>query len=69
MDQHDDSESEVAPLHRGPPLHRGSEGDNAPGFYGLGVNQSTASIFEDVEMAHDEVRPDCNARVVAIANI
>ncbi len=25
------------------------------GFYRLGANQSSASIFEDVEMAHDEV--------------
>ncbi len=31
-------------------------------FYGLGTNQSSASIFEDVEMAHDEVScviPSC----------
>lgn len=26
------------------------------GFYRLDANQSNASIFEDVEMAHDEVR-------------
>jgi cation-transporting ATPase 13A3/4/5 len=25
------------------------------GFYRLGTNQSNASVFEDVEMAHDEV--------------
>ncbi len=29
--------------------------DADPGFYRLGANQSSASIFEDVEMAHDEV--------------
>jgi hypothetical protein len=28
---------------------------SGPGFYSLGANQSSASIFEDVEMAHDEV--------------
>jgi cation-transporting ATPase 13A3/4/5 len=28
---------------------------SGPGFYRLGTNQSNASIFEDVEMAHDEV--------------
>lgn len=30
--------------------------DHRPGLYTLGSNQSNASIFEDVEMAHDEVR-------------
>ncbi len=29
--------------------------NSGPGFYSLGANQSSASIFEDVEMAHDEV--------------
>jgi hypothetical protein len=28
-------------------------------FYRLGTNQSSASIFEDVEMAHDEVSRSC----------
>ncbi|KAL2266535.1 hypothetical protein VTJ83DRAFT_5887 [Remersonia thermophila] len=40
--------------------HDGSvagEGDDAPqsGLYRLGTNQSSASIFENVEMAHDEL--------------
>ncbi|KAK3951244.1 hypothetical protein QBC32DRAFT_239772 [Pseudoneurospora amorphoporcata] len=29
--------------------------DHRPGLYTLGSNQSSASIFEDVEMAHDEL--------------
>lgn len=28
----------------------------APGLYHLKSNESSSSIFEDVEMAHDEVR-------------
>jgi hypothetical protein len=35
---------------------------NGHGFYGLGRNQSTASVFEDVEMAQDEVSRCCCAR-------
>jgi hypothetical protein len=33
------------------------DGDEAPrpGLYRLGTNQSSASIFETVEMAHNEV--------------
>ena len=42
MDAHDDEADSVRE-------------DAGPGFYRLGVNQSSASIFEDVEMAHDEV--------------
>ena len=30
--------------------------DNRQRLYRLGSNQSRASVFEDVEMAHDEVR-------------
>ena len=63
MDQHDDAENEVTPL------YRASEADSAPRFYRLETNRSTASIFEDVEMAHDEVRADCSARATVIANI
>lgn len=29
------------------------------GFYSLNANQSSASIFEDVEMAHDQVSCSC----------
>jgi cation-transporting ATPase 13A3/4/5 len=35
---------------------------NGHGFYRLGRNQSSASVFEDVEMAHDEVSCRCCAR-------
>jgi len=35
---------------------RGSQSqNNGSGFYRLDANHSSASIFEDVEMAHDEV--------------
>jgi len=33
-----------------------SQSQNHPGLYRLGSNASNASIFEEVEMAHDEVR-------------
>lgn len=36
------------------PLVDGGDGDT-PGFYYQGTNPSSASIFEDVEMAQDEV--------------
>ncbi len=32
-----------------------SAGGNPDGFYRLEANHSSASVFEDVEMAHDEV--------------
>lgn len=43
------------------PIQPTDTGEEAPGFYRLGRNQSSASIFEDVEMAHDEVRSICAA--------
>lgn len=49
MDAHDGDDGVAAPE------------DSGPGFYRLGENQSNASIFEDVEMAHDEVRVICSA--------
>lgn len=36
--------------------HQHTTNDRRPGFYALQSNQSSTSIFEDVEMAHDEVR-------------
>ncbi|KAK3945050.1 vacuolar cation-transporting ATPase YPK9 [Diplogelasinospora grovesii] len=45
MDERDDSAREDAP----------PQGQNGRGLYRLGSNQSSASIFEDVEMAHDEL--------------
>lgn len=35
--------------------HQKITSDRRPGFYALQSNQSSTSIFEDVEMAHDEV--------------
>jgi hypothetical protein len=37
-------------------------GNGHGGFYRLGRNQSSASVFEDVEMAQDEVSSCCCAR-------
>ncbi|KAG7289017.1 hypothetical protein NEMBOFW57_005378 [Staphylotrichum longicolle] len=50
MEAHDDESVRGDP---GQPPEAGSSSGN--GFYRLGANQSDASIFEDVEMAHDEV--------------
>ncbi|KAK4241245.1 hypothetical protein C8A03DRAFT_12498 [Achaetomium macrosporum] len=47
MDGHDDAV-------RGD-LDRTPDADHDPGFYRLGTNRSSASIFEDVEMAQDEL--------------
>jgi hypothetical protein len=39
------------------------ESQRRNGFYRLDANHSSASIFEDVEMAHDEVRTNgCDCR-------
>jgi hypothetical protein len=38
----------------------GPDGFGRRGLYRLDSNQSSSSVFEDVEMAHDEVRrPTC----------
>jgi len=50
MEEHDGAVRDAGSQHQLP------EADGGPGFYRLGANQSSASIFEDVEMAHDEVR-------------
>jgi cation-transporting ATPase 13A3/4/5 len=50
MEAHDDESVRGDP---NPPPEVGSS--SGTGFYRLGANQSNASIFEDVEMAHDEV--------------
>jgi hypothetical protein len=47
MDRHDDLTSE-SPNESSAAARHGA-------FYRLGANQSNASIFEDVEMAHDQV--------------
>jgi hypothetical protein len=39
------------------------EASTSSGFYQLRRNQSSASIFEDVEMAHNEVRHQPRAHV------
>ncbi|KAL2197575.1 hypothetical protein P885DRAFT_35516 [Corynascus similis CBS 632.67] len=49
MEEHDGAVRDAGSQHQLP------QADGGPGFYRLGANQSSASIFEDVEMAHDEL--------------
>jgi len=44
----------------------GENGSRVPGFYRLESNHSSASIFEDVEMAHDEVGSSTPARLITL---
>jgi hypothetical protein len=46
------------------PIGAGESQRRRNGFYRLEANHSSASVFEDVEMAHDEVR--CRAMVADI---
>ncbi len=38
------------------------DGNGGPTLYRLDSNQSSTSVFEDVEMAHDEVSLRCKLR-------
>lgn len=58
MDARDGSARER--VDRGAPEE--GENGNGVGFYQHGENESTASIFEGVEMAHEEVRHTANLR-------
>jgi cation-transporting ATPase 13A3/4/5 len=45
--------------------HRGSNGNARHSLYRMSSNQSRSSIFEDVEMAHEEVNDESRAWIDA----